>query len=399
MPLLWDKIKQLYAFMKSQTKKKKAQRALKLFAQKYGLPASLCGAMTLLFLYLRNRSLRQQALLYKLSVKDLHELTDSDIGKLVALRAVVTSEHPLRCALKESVLCVASTVTKWIIYQSTGGALTEKEKKESSITRHADMKLIPPGHLTFVSQPPTVCEVPHYTKASGLPFTELTEVLEHEPTTFLGLLNSLFFSKWQKVATKTREDIIPLSIPVTAVGVLQRGKDTHAIQIVQPSTTPPTAPTHAHNSATPTWPVRIPYIPAQRFMLAKENSSGLFWVCGGDFESVLQSVETTALGWGICFWLSTALCVGVGGYLLRQEYVRIHDRDVDFTDTIPSGVEANVEGCDEPCVICMSEQRKILLVPCGHVALCEPCSLSVETCPLCKADISSRVRLRGVFNA
>jgi len=44
------------------------------------------------------------------------------------------------------------------------------------------------------------------------------------------------------------------------------------------------------------------------------------------------------------------------------------------------------------CSVCMEESRQILFVPCGHVVTCVGCSEQVEICPMCRAQINSRMR-------
>lgn len=34
---------------------------------------------------------------------------------------------------------------------------------------------------------------------------------------------------------------------------------------------------------------------------------------------------------------------------------------------------------------------QIVFVPCGHRALCQPCAMSVLTCPVCETHVTSRV--------
>jgi len=45
---------------------------------------------------------------------------------------------------------------------------------------------------------------------------------------------------------------------------------------------------------------------------------------------------------------------------------------------------------DRSCVVCMEKERKVLLLPCKHVCLCESCSVSVDVCPLCREMINSK---------
>ena len=44
------------------------------------------------------------------------------------------------------------------------------------------------------------------------------------------------------------------------------------------------------------------------------------------------------------------------------------------------------------CVVCLSSAKTQLTRPCGHVCMCEACAQTVSSCPLCRADISERIR-------
>lgn len=63
--------------------------------------------------------------------------------------------------------------------------------------------------------------------------------------------------------------------------------------------------------------------------------------------------------------------------------------------TPPSGEE------DPDCVVCFERPRDIVLLPCGHVVLCERCmkehfGAQVEPpCPLCRTPISSHMLLKN----
>lgn len=43
---------------------------------------------------------------------------------------------------------------------------------------------------------------------------------------------------------------------------------------------------------------------------------------------------------------------------------------------------------DQLCVVCKTNAREIILLPCGHVCLCEDCSASINSnCPICRTQI------------
>ncbi|CAL7947400.1 unnamed protein product [Xylocopa violacea] len=46
---------------------------------------------------------------------------------------------------------------------------------------------------------------------------------------------------------------------------------------------------------------------------------------------------------------------------------------------------------DQLCIVCRTNPREIILLPCGHVCLCEDCSVNITSdCPVCRAPISQK---------
>lgn len=46
---------------------------------------------------------------------------------------------------------------------------------------------------------------------------------------------------------------------------------------------------------------------------------------------------------------------------------------------------------DQICVICNTNAREIILLPCGHVCICEDCSASINNnCPICRTEITQK---------
>jgi hypothetical protein len=47
------------------------------------------------------------------------------------------------------------------------------------------------------------------------------------------------------------------------------------------------------------------------------------------------------------------------------------------------------------CVVCYDRESNVILIPCGHLALCEECSKvsSVSKCPVCRSNIQQRVKV------
>lgn len=46
---------------------------------------------------------------------------------------------------------------------------------------------------------------------------------------------------------------------------------------------------------------------------------------------------------------------------------------------------------DQLCVVCRERPREIIILPCGHVCLCEDCSIDInERCPVCRGGIDQK---------
>ncbi|XP_050763720.1 E3 ubiquitin-protein ligase LRSAM1 isoform X1 [Gymnogyps californianus] len=45
------------------------------------------------------------------------------------------------------------------------------------------------------------------------------------------------------------------------------------------------------------------------------------------------------------------------------------------------------------CVVCMERETQMIFLPCGHVCCCQTCCERLHTCPLCRKDITQRIRI------
>jgi hypothetical protein len=48
---------------------------------------------------------------------------------------------------------------------------------------------------------------------------------------------------------------------------------------------------------------------------------------------------------------------------------------------------------ENECVVCLSAPRECVLLECGHACVCEQCSATLATCPMCRAHIERVVRM------
>ncbi|NWW49414.1 LRSM1 ligase, partial [Pedionomus torquatus] len=45
------------------------------------------------------------------------------------------------------------------------------------------------------------------------------------------------------------------------------------------------------------------------------------------------------------------------------------------------------------CVVCMEQETQMIFLPCGHVCCCQTCCQRLHICPLCRKDITQRIRI------
>jgi len=48
------------------------------------------------------------------------------------------------------------------------------------------------------------------------------------------------------------------------------------------------------------------------------------------------------------------------------------------------------------CVICCERVPAMVLLPCGHVCLCQDCASAVQTCPMCRTPVAGSMRVYGI---
>ena len=60
-----------------------------------------------------------------------------------------------------------------------------------------------------------------------------------------------------------------------------------------------------------------------------------------------------------------------------------------FNGEKPNKVYEDVD--DDDCVVCLTNPKKYILVPCGHYQYCEDCVALLQKCPLCRSHITNKI--------
>ncbi|XP_038193442.1 E3 ubiquitin-protein ligase LRSAM1 isoform X1 [Arvicola amphibius] len=59
----------------------------------------------------------------------------------------------------------------------------------------------------------------------------------------------------------------------------------------------------------------------------------------------------------------------------------------------PSAPPAELDTPTSECVVCLEREAQMVFLPCGHVCCCQQCCQPLRTCPLCRQEISQRLRI------
>ncbi|KAK3087412.1 hypothetical protein FSP39_005565 [Pinctada imbricata] len=86
-----------------------------------------------------------------------------------------------------------------------------------------------------------------------------------------------------------------------------------------------------------------------------------------------------------------------GTLYLLQEIYGIENKQVDRSKLDP---DDDVEDSGAECVICMSDMRDTLILPCRHLCLCATCAESLRyqasSCPICRSPFRALLQIRAM---
>lgn len=122
-----------------------------------------------------------------------------------------------------------------------------------------------------------------------------------------------------------------------------------------------------------------------------------FFLCLGDWQTVLSELESSSALWKGAALLLAAAGLAVLLHVLCRAYRRSRpkrhqeDKELDVE-------EAGDPASEDSCVICLSRPRECVLLGCGHICCCFRCfqALPTRVCPICRGPIERVVPLYQV---
>ena len=68
----------------------------------------------------------------------------------------------------------------------------------------------------------------------------------------------------------------------------------------------------------------------------------------------------------------------------------------DVGDITGRNVPESSIGGETTCIVCMSQPKTHLAVPCGHQCACGACAEQMQQCPYCRAPVQKWIQVRVV---
>ncbi|CAF1098546.1 unnamed protein product [Rotaria sordida] len=81
---------------------------------------------------------------------------------------------------------------------------------------------------------------------------------------------------------------------------------------------------------------------------------------------------------------------------IREQNARIHEQSTTTSNTaqsVANSTDVEITTSSNPCVLCLTEEKRLACIPCGHMATCVACGHSLRSCPICRREIEAFVRI------
>jgi hypothetical protein len=65
----------------------------------------------------------------------------------------------------------------------------------------------------------------------------------------------------------------------------------------------------------------------------------------------------------------------------------------NISDEIKRSIVIYEDKSTSQCSVCMEGEKEYVLVPCGHYHTCEECTIKIDSCPICRSDIDSKINI------
>lgn len=125
-----------------------------------------------------------------------------------------------------------------------------------------------------------------------------------------------------------------------------------------------------------------------------------FYITSMSITALIRTLDDRKKMYRIFCIISGLLGLILGGIITRRYWK--NKREQRLAEELRKSLEASRQERrqrvrdrdlreDQICVVCKENAREIILLPCGHVCICEDCSVSINnTCPVCRTHITQK---------
>ncbi|XP_066252969.1 mitochondrial E3 ubiquitin protein ligase 1-like [Euwallacea similis] len=137
------------------------------------------------------------------------------------------------------------------------------------------------------------------------------------------------------------------------------------------------------------------------FKLQSPSNGGLYYLTSLPVASLQKKLEASKRNYGILALVCTAIGAVIAGivirkYLKQQKLLKDEEERRSLREETRKRNRRSTRTKDQLsdtqlCVVCRSNPIEVILLPCGHVCLCEDCSDDISSlCPICRAVIEQK---------
>ncbi|XP_011875936.1 PREDICTED: mitochondrial ubiquitin ligase activator of NFKB 1 [Vollenhovia emeryi] len=128
--------------------------------------------------------------------------------------------------------------------------------------------------------------------------------------------------------------------------------------------------------------------------------NGSFYITSMSIDALIRKLDHRQKIYRIFCLMSGVIGLVLGGIMARRYWK--NKQEQRLAEQLRQSLEASRQERrqrvrdidlreDQICVVCRTNAREIILLPCGHVCICEDCSVSINNnCPICRTQITHR---------
>lgn len=125
-----------------------------------------------------------------------------------------------------------------------------------------------------------------------------------------------------------------------------------------------------------------------------------FYITSMSVTALVRNLDDRRKMYRFCCLMCGAIGLIIGGIVTRRYWK--NRREQRAAEELRQSLEASRKErrqrvrdkdlrTDQRCVVCSTNAREIILLPCGHVCICEDCSDSINSnCPICRTRITQK---------